>query len=357
VSGRAHSGAEVRFSGIAKRYGTVTALKPLDLTIEPGTMVTLLGPSGCGKTTLLRIVAGLEQASDGRLFIDAQDVTTLSAGERNVSMVFQSYALFPHMSARENVAYGLISGGLAKRDASARTDAALELVGLAGLGERFPSELSGGQQQRVAVARALVLEPRVLLFDEPLSNLDARLRRQMRDEIRALQQKLGVTVIYVTHDQSEALAVSDKIVVMRNAEIAQAGTPQELYEHPDDVFVATFMGDANQVRGALAPTSADHGVLTLAGIDLALPHPGLPAGVVDVVIRPEALLVGEPGAWPFEIAGQVLTATYMGTHMEYQIDTTLGRLFAVSSDVRSRKPAGAHVGIAFADHGIFIVRS
>ena len=350
------SGAEVRFAGVGKRYGAVTAVKPLDLVIEASTLVTLLGPSGCGKTTLLRMVAGLEQPSEGRLFIGGDDVTTLSAGERNVSMVFQSYALFPHMSVRENVAYGLISGRMAKRQAHARADAALELVGLAGLGDRFPSELSGGQQQRVAVARALVLEPRVLLFDEPLSNLDARLRRQMREEIRALQRKLGVTVIYVTHDQSEALAVSDQIVVMRNAEIAQAGTPRELYERPDNVFVATFMGEANHVQGMLETLDGDRGVLALDRLRITLAHSGLHAGPVDVVIRPEAILIGEPGSHAPELSGRIATATYMGSHTEYHLDTPVGRLFAVTPDPRLQKPVGAAVGITLADRGVFVVR-
>ena len=248
--------AEVRLRNVSKRYGNVTAVKPLDLTIPAGSLVTLLGPSGCGKTTLLRMIAGLERVSDGEILIGGQDVTQLSAGERNVSMVFQSYALFPHMNVLENVAYGLISGGTNKKEAHARAEDILALVGLKGFGPRLPSEMSGGQQQRVAVARALVLKPDVLLFDEPLSNLDARLRRSMREEIRALQQDLGVTVVYVTHDQSEALAVSDIIVVMRSAEIAQVGTPRELYGSPDNVFVATFMGEANHVKGVLAPASA-----------------------------------------------------------------------------------------------------
>jgi iron(III) transport system ATP-binding protein len=245
---------------------------------------------------------------------------------------------------------------MAKKASREQAEATLALVGLQGLGKRLPSELSGGQQQRVAVARALVLEPQVLLFDEPLSNLDARLRRQMREEIRALQRRLGVTVIYVTHDQSEALAVSDKIVVMRNAEIAQEGTPRDLYENPANVFVATFMGEANHVKGILAPSSPHLGVLDLAGVLLTLPHPDLPAGVVDVVIRPEAILVGNPGDWPVELSGEIASATYMGSHAEYLVDTAIGRLFAVVADVHTPKPAGSPVGIAFADHGVFAVR-
>jgi iron(III) transport system ATP-binding protein len=347
--------AAVRFAGIGKRYGAVTAVKPLDLAIAPGTLTTLLGPSGCGKTTLLRLIAGLEQPSEGRLFIGGEDVTALPPGERNVSMVFQSYALFPHMTVAENVGYGLVSGGMAKRNAQARAAATLDLVGLGGLGGRFPYELSGGQQQRVALARALVLEPRVLLFDEPLSNLDARLRRQMREEIRGLQRKLGVTVVYVTHDQSEALAVSDRIVVMRDAEIAQAGAPRDLYERPENVFVATFMGEANHVRGLLEPVSVERGVLALGTIRLTLPHPGLTAGEVDVIIRPEAILVRDPGERAAEIAGEIESATYMGSHTEYHLKTPLGPLFAVSPERRQPRQAGEPIGIAFAEDGVFIV--
>src|SRR3954471_13076340 len=207
----------VEFRSVSKRYGTVTALDAVSLTIERGTLVTLLGPSGCGKTTLLRLIAGLEQASGGQILIEGADVTLLSAAERDVSMVFQSYALFPHMTVLENVCYGLRASGMRKAQAVELARGKLELVGLAGYGARLPSELSGGQQQRVAVARAIVLEPKVLLFDEPLSNLDAKLRRHVRQEIHELQQDLALTMVYVTHDQEEALAVSDRIIVMNAA--------------------------------------------------------------------------------------------------------------------------------------------
>jgi iron(III) transport system ATP-binding protein len=211
--------ASVVFENVSKVYsGAVRAVDNVSLSVEPGELVTLLGPSGCGKTTTLRMIAGLERATEGRILIGDRDVTGLPATDRDVSMVFQSYALFPHMTVFENVAYGLESSRAPKA----------ELVGLGGYGDRLPSELSGGQQQRVAVARALVLEPQVLLFDEPLSNLDARLRRRVREDIRDIQTKLGLTVIYVTHDQEEALAVSDRIIVMNNAVIAQVGTPRQL---------------------------------------------------------------------------------------------------------------------------------
>jgi iron(III) transport system ATP-binding protein len=347
------TGAEVRLQGIGKRYGSVQAVKPLDLVIEGGTLVTLLGPSGCGKTTLLRMIAGLEQSTEGKLFIGGKDVTLLSAGERNVSMVFQSYALFPHMSVLENVAYGLISSNWKKADAHAKAEEALSTVGLKGFGTRLPSEMSGGQQQRVAVARALVLEPDVLLFDEPLSNLDARLRRSMREEIRALQQRLGVTVVYVTHDQSEAMAVSDTIVVMRNSEIAQAGSPSELYGHPKTVFVASFMGEANTVKGTVQAVSGDSAKVSLAGLMLDLPNQGLGAGEADVVIRPESVLIGKAGQG---IAGTILKSTYMGAHSEYTVATPLGDLFVIAPDRLNRKMAGDTVGVTLANDGVILVR-
>jgi len=348
------SGAEVRLAGIGKRYGQVQAVKPLDLVIGGGTLVTLLGPSGCGKTTLLRMIAGLEQASEGMLSIGGRDVTLLSAGERNVSMVFQSYALFPHMTVLENVSYGLVSSGLGRREAATRAEAALETVGLKGFGARLPSEMSGGQQQRVAVARALVLQPEVLLFDEPLSNLDARLRRSMREEIRALQQRLGLTVVYVTHDQSEALAVSDRIVVMRNAEIAQVGTPSDLYTRPASVFVATFMGEANHVRGRIESSADGTAQVALDALRLSLPDPGLPPGPADIVIRPEAIRLhdaGQPG-----ITASIARATYMGSHTEYHLATPVGDLFAISPDRLRRRAPGEAVSVTLDQDGVVLVR-
>jgi iron(III) transport system ATP-binding protein len=347
------TGAAVRLEGIGKRYGAVQAVKPLDLTIEGGTLVTLLGPSGCGKTTLLRMIAGLEQSTEGKLFIGDRDVTLLPAGARNVSMVFQSYALFPHMNVLENVGYGLVSSGVRKRDAQARAEMVLETVGLKGFGTRLPSEMSGGQQQRVAVARALILEPDVLLFDEPLSNLDARLRRSMREEIRTLQQRLGLTVVYVTHDQSEALAVSDRIVVMRNAEIAQAGTPEELYSRPHSVFVATFMGEANQARGIIESVADDVARVRIGSLVLELPARGLAPGPVDVVIRPEAMQVATEGA--AAIPATVVRAIYMGSHAECRFETELGEFFVIAPRTASRLKLGAKLGLSLDPGGVVLV--
>src|SRR5438034_5366763 len=283
----------IRFENVTKRYGDCLAVDAVSFTVSAGTLVTLLGPSGCGKTTTLRMIAGLEIASAGRIRIGEEDVTHVPACERDVSMVFQSYALFPHLSVAENVGYGLKVQGRAKGEIRSRVESALATVGLAGYGERLPSELSGGQQQRVAVARALVLKPSVLLFDEPLSNLDARLRRQMREEIRELQQRLGLTVVYVTHDQQEAMAVSDRIIIMNKGGVAQEGAARELYEQPKDVFVAGFMGEANPARGRARRIDDRMGEVVLGPLTLTLAHRGLPAGEVDVSIRPESIVIGE----------------------------------------------------------------
>src|SRR5437870_5383929 len=288
--------ASIEFEHVSKVYGEVAAVHDISFSIAPGTLVTLLGPSGCGKTTTLRMIAGLELPSRGMIRIGGADVTRIPASERDVSLVFQSYALFPHMTVQENVSYGLTVSRLPKPQVLERTRAALATVGLIGFDARLPSELSGGQQQRVAVARALVLEPAVLLFDEPLSNLDARLRRQMREEIRELQRRLSLTVVYVTHDQAEAMAVSDRLLGMNRATIAQEGAPRELYEQPRDVFVAGFMGDATRVRGTLSRLDERDGQLVLGPLTLRLPHRGLHAGEVDVAIRPESVEIHREGA-------------------------------------------------------------
>jgi len=347
--------ASVEFRGVTKRYGAVVAVNAVSFTIEPGTLVTLLGPSGCGKTTTLRLIAGLEIASEGQILIGGRDVTRLSAADRNVSMVFQSYALFPHMTVLENVAYGPLVSGMPKTQAQALAREKLAVVGLQGFDARLPSELSGGQQQRVAVARALVLEPLVLLFDEPLSNLDAKLRRRVRDDIRELQQKLDLTVAYVTHDQQEALAVSDRIIVMSNAAIAQSGAPRDLYEAPADLFVADFVGDSNIVVGDLGPRDGDRAVVRIGEIEARLPHRGAAPGPVKVAIRPESLLMatGPPGHPA--IKASVAKAAYLGTHMEYTVTSALGVLFVVDRAVTRPIPIGSPVWMILADHGVTVV--
>ena len=345
--------APIEFRQVTKHYGQVTAVNDVSFTIAAGTLVTLLGPSGCGKTTILRMLAGLELPTAGTILIGGEDVTARAAALRDVSMVFQSYALFPHMTVLENVRYGLVVSGQAKPKADARARVALETVGLSGLDARLPSELSGGQQQRVAVARALVLEPSVLLFDEPLSNLDARLRRQMREEIRDLQRRLNLTVVYVTHDQSEAMAVSDRIIVMNRAVIAQEGAPRELYEQPRDAFVAGFMGDANRVRGMLTRRDATRAELRLGPVTLSLPHRGLPDGECDVAIRPEAIELRRDGDAP--LSATVKKASYLGQLMEYTLDSPIGALFVISTAVDRPLAVGAVVGVALANHGVVVI--
>jgi iron(III) transport system ATP-binding protein len=347
--------ARIELSRVTKQYGAVTAVRDVSFTIAAGSLVTLLGPSGCGKTTTLRLIAGLETVTSGRILIGGDDVTALGAPDRNVSMVFQSYALFPHMSVLDNVAYGPRAAGRSRRQAGEAARVALAGVGLAELADRLPSELSGGQQQRVAIARALVLEPRVLLFDEPLSNLDARLRRHMREEIRALQQRLRITVVYVTHDQEEALGVSDRIIVMNHAVVAQEGRPRDLYESPDDVFVAGFMGEANRVKGVLQRLDDRTGRVTIGGLACTVPHRGLPDGMVDVAIRPEAILIfrEHPDG---VLRGTVSRAAYLGSRMEYAIVSEVGELFVTSPAVDVPLALGTTVGLTLASHGITLIR-
>ena len=348
--------ASVEFRNVTKRYGNVTAVDSVSFTIDPGQLVTLLGPSGCGKTTTLRMIAGLEMASGGQILIGGRDVTSLSAADRDVSMVFQSYALFPHMSVLENVAYGPSVQGVAKKDAQAMAMEKLSLVGLSGLEKRAPSELSGGQQQRVAVARALVLEPQVLLFDEPLSNLDAKLRRRVREDIRELQQNLNLTVAYVTHDQEEALAVSDRIIVMSNARIAQTGTPRELYEEPADLFVADFIGDANILTGTLTGVSGAQAHVQVGGLSLSLPHRGAVPGPVKLAVRPDAVLLDENAPQAGTVQGVVKKASYLGTQVEYDVESPIGDLFVVQYGRREPLPPGTPVAVSFAQQrGVAIV--
>ncbi|MEP4035585.1 ABC transporter ATP-binding protein [Pseudophaeobacter sp.] len=329
----------VRFENVVKKYGQVTALKGLNLEIEQGKLVTLLGPSGCGKTTTLRLIAGLEAASSGTIFIGGQDVTYLTATYRKVSMVFQSYALFPHMTVAENVAYGLRVNSMNKKEAAEKAAEGLALVGLSGFGERLPSELSGGQQQRVAVARAIVLEPEVLLLDEPLSNLDAKLRRHVREEIRQIQQRLGLTAVYVTHDQEEAMAVSDEIIVMKDAEIAQQGTPADLYEAPNSKFIADFIGDANVVDCEVVGGADGSASVMLAGTQLNVPSLLPKTSAASLVMRPQNIRLTAPGTAK-GIKGTVTYAAYLGNQIQYTVATDVGDIFIVDNEMNAAFQVG-----------------
>jgi len=345
--------ASVEFRDVTKVFGgSVTAVDKVTLNVNAGELVTLLGPSGCGKTTMLRMIAGLEMVTSGTILIGDSDVTKLPATDRDVSMVFQSYALFPHMTVLENVSYGLTISKLKKSVVREKAENGLELVGLSGYGSRLPSELSGGQQQRVAVARALVLEPQVLLFDEPLSNLDAKLRRQVREEIRELQTTLGLTVVYVTHDQEEALAVSDRIIVMRNAAVAQLGTPRELYEAPVDHFVADFIGESNIIDVQLDAVDSATGQATvkLGSMTLMLPSRDLRPGPAQLAVRPNRIKLGAAGSAQ-SLSGKVQRSTYVGDHMEYRVLTDFGEWFVISDNVNEVFDNGSEVGVSFSASG------
>ncbi|KQO83535.1 ABC transporter ATP-binding protein [Rhizobium sp. Leaf262] len=343
----------VVFQNVRKSFGAFTAIPDLSLTIEPGTLVTLLGPSGCGKTTTLRMLAGLEHPNSGRILIGDKDVTMLPANERDVSMVFQSYALFPHMSALDNVAYGLRSSGLKKNEARGKAEEGLRLVGLAGMGHRLPAELSGGQQQRVAVARALVLEPQVLLLDEPLSNLDARLRRRVRTDIRELQQRIGFTAVYVTHDQDEALAVSDRIIVMKDGEIAQSGAPRELYEAPASSFIADFMGEANVVPCEVVSQLGDEAIVRIGTTEHRIPSRQPRSGAAKLAVRPGSIRLGGPGEGG--MPGRVLHTAYLGGHIEYEVETEVGTLFIVDHEMNRTASEASDVTLSFKNRGIALI--
>ncbi len=339
----------VRLEGVSKQFGQVMAVNEVTLEIPAGKLVTLLGPSGCGKTTTLRIIAGLESPSSGRVFIGGEDVTLLSASVRSVTMVFQSYALFPHLTVFENVAYGLRVARVPEHDLSRRVQEVLTLVGLPHVDQRFPAQLSGGQQQRVALARALVMQPKVLLFDEPLSNLDAKLRRRVRAEIRELQQRLQITSIYVTHDQREALALSDIIVVMNVGTVDQVGTPADLYRKPATPFVANFIGEAN-----LLPGRYEHGRVTVGPYTFTYRQAGMAPGPVTVMLRPEAIAIHTNGDG---LPGTIRTAFFMGMNLEYLIETPVGEVTAAEPLAeRGLLLAGSRVTLRPREAGVYLLQ-
>lgn len=328
------SDTAIEFKNVVKRYGSALAVDDISFSIRTGELVTFLGPSGCGKTTSLRLIAGLELPNEGQVLIGGRDVSRDPASERNVGMVFQSYALFPHMNVLDNVSYGPVIRGGNKADAQAKAREILEQVGLDGLQDRLPSELSGGQQQRVAVARAIVQQPEVLLFDEPLSNVDAKLRRKVRAEIRDLQRRFGLTAVYVTHDQEEALAVSDRIIVMQAGKITQIGTPQDLYDRPATPFVADFIGDANLIEGTVTAGRFHAGdmAIQVAGAD----------GPATISIRPERIRLQAGGT------DKILSATYLGSRTEYVVASGAGELLVSRPIWEGGFAGGANVTINIA---------
>jgi iron(III) transport system ATP-binding protein len=345
-------GARVRLDAISKRFGATVAVDSVSLTVEPGEFLTLLGPSGCGKTTTLRMVAGLEEPTAGRILIDDEDVTDRPPHARDITMVFQSYALFPHLSVFENVAYGLRVLRRPADEVRQRVGEALGLAGIGDLGARQPAALSGGQQQRVALARALVLQPKVLLFDEPLSNLDAKLRKRMRDEIRTLQRRAGITALYVTHDQAEALAVSDRIAVMAGGRVEQLGAPAEIYRRPATRFVADFIGEANLLPVQIESAGPSGALARLGSVALSIPAGAVTPGPATLVVRPEAIHIRSGSAAPASdgaLAGRVRQTAYLGAAAEYMVDTEVGAV-AVSDALMPEGllSAGSPVWLTFA---------
>jgi iron(III) transport system ATP-binding protein len=315
--------AGIRLEGVSatmqdRNRGKIVAVRDVDLDVRPGELLTLLGPSGCGKTTTLRMIAGFQAPSSGRILIAERDVTHVLANQRDIGFVFQNYALFPHLTIFGNVAYGLQVRSNSAGEIERAVAEALELVGLAGFGERLPNELSGGQQQRVALARAIVIRPRVLLFDEPLSNLDAKLRVSMRGEIRRLQQALKITTVYVTHDQEEAMAISDRIAVMEAGRIVQLDSAEALYRRPATAFVAGFIGRVNLLHATVESVSPDQTTLDIGGQKIGIRAQGAPApgDPVSVVVRPEAIAIVSSQTG---LTGVVQSRTYLGDKIEYEV--------------------------------------
>ena len=340
--GAARTGVEVRMDGLSRHYGPVVALDKLDLTVRAGELIALLGPSGCGKTTTLRLVAGLEDADAGRITVGGKDVTHLSASKRDMGMVFQAYSLFPHMTARQNVAFGLRLRRVSVAERDKRALEMLDLVGLSTQADRYPHQISGGQQQRVALARALAIEPQVLLLDEPLSALDAKVRAQLRDQIRRIQLEVGITTLFVTHDQEEALAIADRVGVMRDGRLEQLAPPTDVYSRPATPFVAEFVGLTNKLAGTVSGST-----VTVRGRDLPLVDLSTPAGPVTALVRPEAVtLASDTSGDSGPLVGTVIASTFLGATSRVTVDlgdtTILAQLTTADA---TALPAGSRVAL------------
>jgi spermidine/putrescine ABC transporter ATP-binding subunit len=350
----------VQLDGVTRRFGTTTALHAAWLKVAPGEFMTLLGPSGCGKTTLLNLVAGFLEANDGEIFIDGVLVTATPAHKREIGMVFQNYALFPHMSVAGNIAYGLKTRGVPKREIARRVDEALALVKLSGFADRKPRQLSGGQQQRVALARALVIKPKVLLLDEPFSALDKNLRGAMQVELKQIQRNLGVTTIFVTHDQGEALSMSDRIAVMSDGRIRQVAAPGDIYRRPADRFVASFVGDVNILTGRLVERHGAEASVAVGDVLAKVPAAPLAALFIgdrlDVFIRPEHLAVSRrstPESLPGIVAAQVFQGDHVDLHIEMSSRARERVLLRVPGIAAlSACPVGAEIGVVICSSDI-----
>jgi spermidine/putrescine transport system ATP-binding protein len=344
---------DVRLEGVTKRFDDVVAVDDVSLEIEHGSFFALLGPSGCGKTTTLRMIGGFEEPTEGTIYLGREPVTGKPPYKRDVNTVFQSYALFPHLSIFENVAFGLRRRGVRGQDARGRVTDILRLVGLTGLEKRKPGQLSGGQQQRVALARALVNRPRVLLLDEPLGALDLKLRKQMQLELKAIQNDVGITFVHVTHDQEEAMTMADTIAVMNQGHVEQLGPPEELYERPATAFVAGFLGVSNLLSGVVEGPDAvrlDDGTLVQAQVNGK-------TGPVEAGVRPEKITLGESGGQN-RLSGRIFETAYIGVATQLVVDTTAGRVhvFAQNIDSGGRIPApGSSVTLSWSPESTFLV--
>ena len=358
TASRANGAADiaVELDGVTKRFGKITALDDVSLLIRRGELITLLGPSGCGKTTLLNVVAGFLMPDSGEIAVDGQRITDVPAYRREIGIMFQNYALFPHMNVAATVGYGLRMRRVAKAEIARRVADALALIKLAGLEDRKPRQLSGGQQQRVALARALVIRPKVLLLDEPFSALDRNLRASMQVELKEIQRKLGVTTIFVTHDQSEALSLSDRIAVVAEGRIRQLGTPDEIYRRPVDRFVASFVGDVNVLHARLERIDAAVATVALGAARVLVPSRTLQGAgtgsMVDLFVRPEELRPAEPGA-AVATHGIVAAQIYQGAHVDLYVDAPealSGRVLlrVPRHEGMSLWPAGTRISIALA---------
>lgn len=340
-----------------KKESTI-AVNHVSLTVNQGELVTLLGPSGCGKTTILRMLAGFTMPTEGKINFGEEDVTSVPPNKRNVGMMFQSYALFPHLSVFDNIAYGLKVKKLAKDEIINKTKSVMEMMKISQYSDRIPEQLSGGQQQRVALARAIVNEPKILLFDEPLSNLDAKMREYMREELRRIQQELGITSVYVTHDQVEAMAISDKVMIMKDGVIEQVGTPSDIYVHPVNKFVANFMGKANFAIGKVKKVF-DKACVSLMGVDvLIVKNENVPIEVnqeVVVMIRPEFVKIDKNGKWHANIK----RATFFGEKMEYDITINDTPLTITDSEfiLNGIYSVGDNISITIQEEGLRILPS
>ncbi len=359
--------ADVRFEHVTKRFGDANAVDDLNLEVRAGEFFSLLGPSGCGKTTSLRMLGGFEEPTAGRIFIGGQDVTDLAPYRRNVNTVFQSYALFPHLDVFENVAFGLRRQHVAKVEVKRRVGEMLEMVDLPNFERRQPSQLSGGQQQRVALARALVNQPRLLLLDEPMSALDAKLRRQMQVELKRIQSQVGITFIYVTHDQEEAMTMSDRLAVMWHGKIEGMGSPKDVYDNPTSEFVATFLGASNLLSGEIVRTEGGMvSVATSGGVEIRVPTsrvPDLNSSAVKVGVRPEKIDLAPEGSSPTagcnSLRGRVRVSTFTGVGNQYIVETESGvevTVYAQNLGSQFAPRSGDNVVLMWPEEHTFTVR-